>query len=115
MRIAIIGHKRIPGREGGIEVVVEELATRMSALGHDVTVYNRKNKTILPLKTYNGVHLITVPTIEKKVTDAVVNNLVSAENATNVYWAGLREKYNMNIHDDIIKNNYDATMKQLQD
>ena len=25
MKIAMIGHKRIPGREGGIEVVVEEL------------------------------------------------------------------------------------------
>ena len=29
MRIAMIGHKRIPGREGGVEVVVEELTTRM--------------------------------------------------------------------------------------
>lgn len=29
MKIAMIGHKRIPGREGGIEVVVEELTTRM--------------------------------------------------------------------------------------
>ena len=27
MKIAMIGHKRIPGREGGIEVVVEELTT----------------------------------------------------------------------------------------
>ena len=36
-----IGHKRIPSREGGIEVVVEELSTRMVELGHDVTCYNR--------------------------------------------------------------------------
>ena len=40
MKIAMIGHKRIPSREGGIEVVVEELSTRMIKLGHNVTVYN---------------------------------------------------------------------------
>lgn len=30
LRIAMLGHKRIPSREGGIEIVVEELATRMA-------------------------------------------------------------------------------------
>ena len=37
MRIAMLGHKRIPSHEGGIEVVVEELAARMvenGASGH---------------------------------------------------------------------------------
>ncbi len=29
MKIAMIGHKRIPSREGGVEVVVEEIATRL--------------------------------------------------------------------------------------
>ena len=41
MKIAMIGHKRIPSREGGVEIVVEELATRMVEKGHSVTVYNR--------------------------------------------------------------------------
>lgn len=27
LRIAMLGHKRIPSREGGIEIVVEELST----------------------------------------------------------------------------------------
>ena len=36
MKIAMLGHKRIPSREGGIEVVVEELASRMVSLGHSV-------------------------------------------------------------------------------
>ena len=31
MRIAMFGHKRIPSREGGIEIVVEELCTRMAS------------------------------------------------------------------------------------
>ena len=34
MKIAMIGQKRIPSREGGVEVVVTELSTRMSAMGY---------------------------------------------------------------------------------
>ena len=37
MKIAMIGQKRIPSREGGVEIVVEELSTRMAKLGYDVT------------------------------------------------------------------------------
>ena len=29
MKIAMIGHKRIPSREGGVEIVVEALSRRM--------------------------------------------------------------------------------------
>lgn len=38
----MLGHKRIPSREGGIEIVVEELATRMVTLGHKVTCYIKR-------------------------------------------------------------------------
>ena len=37
MKIAMFGHKQIPSRAGGVEIVVGELSTRMAALGHDVT------------------------------------------------------------------------------
>jgi len=76
-----------------------------------------------PVETQFGYHIIykvsqkekpTFDTVKEKVADAVLNELLSAENATYIYWAGLREKYNLTIHDDIIKNEYDATMKQLQ-
>ena len=46
LRIAMLGHKRIPSREGGIEIVVEELSTRMVNLGYDVTCYNRSGHHI---------------------------------------------------------------------
>ena len=42
IKIAMLGHKRIPSREGGVEIVVGELATRMAQKGHDVTCFNRK-------------------------------------------------------------------------
>ena len=41
LKIAMFGHKRIPSREGGIEIVVEELCTRMVQIGHQITCYSR--------------------------------------------------------------------------
>lgn len=82
MKIAMLGHKRIPSREGGIEIVVEKLAVRMAEKGHDVTVYNRSGHHVsLKEKAgkhkskkfdYKGVHIITVPTFEKKSLNAIV-------------------------------------------
>lgn len=73
------GHKRIPSREGGVEIVVEELSTRLVKLGNKVDVYNRKGKNVQDknadkenkkIKEYNGVKIITIPTINKKGIDA---------------------------------------------
>ena len=81
MKIAMIGHKRIPSREGGVEVVVEELSTRLVQQGHQVDVYNRKGKNVQDknadkenkkLKNYKGVNIITIPTINKKGLDALI-------------------------------------------
>lgn len=41
MKIVMFGHKRIPSREGGVEVAVGELSRRMAAMGHEVVCYNR--------------------------------------------------------------------------
>ena len=41
LKIAVLGHKTIPSRQGGIEIVVEELTVRMAKLGHKITVHNR--------------------------------------------------------------------------
>lgn len=46
MKIAMIGHKRIPSREGGVEIVVGELSRRMVSLGNSVTAFNRKSEHI---------------------------------------------------------------------
>ena len=81
MRIAMIGHKRIPSREGGVEIVVEELSTRLVKEGHQVDVYNRRGKNVQDknadkdkknLKEYKGVNIITIPTINKKGIDALI-------------------------------------------
>jgi len=80
MKIAMIGHKRIPGREGGVEVVVEELTTRM-AKDNDVVVYNRISKRFPKQKEYKGVKIINIPTIEKKSTDAVIYSFLATLHA----------------------------------
>ena len=82
MKIAMIGHKRVPEREGGIEVVVEELSTRMAKLRHDVTVYNRHKKGKKAPKNYKGVKIVDVPTIERKSTDAAVYAFLASIMAT---------------------------------
>ena len=73
VKIAILGHKRIPSRGGGIEIVVEELSNRMVEQGHQVTCYNRKGHHVSgkefddsSLSDYKGVHLKSVCTIDKK-------------------------------------------------
>ena len=81
MKIAMIGHKRVPGREGGVEVVVEELAGRMAAAGHSVTLYNRAAKGMPKYKEYEGSRIITVPTINKKSLDAVVYSFLASVHA----------------------------------
>lgn len=81
-----IGHKRIPSREGGIEVVVEELSTRMVALGHDVTCYNRGGHHVSGREfddgnkrtEYKGVKLKTVPTINRKGLAAMSSSFFGA-------------------------------------
>ena len=91
MKIAMLGHKRIPGREGGVEIVVEELSTRMVEKGHQVTVYNRKGKNVQDknadkenrkLKEYKGVKIVTIPTINKKGIDAVIYSFFASIRAS---------------------------------
>ena len=41
IKLACFGQKRISSREGGVEIVVEELYTHMVKLGYDITCLNR--------------------------------------------------------------------------
>ena len=77
MKIAMFGHKRVPSREGGVEVVVGELSTRMAALGHEVVCYNRGGDAKRCAQV-SGVRLKTVPTINKKGLAAVSSSFFAA-------------------------------------
>ena len=84
MKIAFIGHKRIPSREGGVEIVVGELAERMVALGHTVHAYNRMGHHVSgsendapKLKNYKGIKIITIPTFDNKNLNAIVYTVLA--------------------------------------
>lgn len=76
LKIAMFGHKHIPSREGGVEVVVGELCARMAALGHEVVCYNRGGAA--NERTYHGIRLKTVPTIRRKGLAAVTSSFFAA-------------------------------------
>lgn len=80
LKIAMLGHKRIPSREGGVEVVVEELSSRMVEQGHSVTCYNRGSYHInrKNLHEYKGIKLKTVFTINRKGFAAVTSSVFAA-------------------------------------
>lgn len=83
-RIAMIGHKRIPSREGGVEIVVDELATRLVQHGFSVDAYNRSGYHVSGKefdekrgKVYNGIKLITIPTFKSSSLNASVYSLLA--------------------------------------
>ena len=82
MAIAMFGQKRL-SREGGIEIVVKELCTRMVKNGYTVTCYNRSGHHVsgaeYDKKTeYEGINQKCVPTIEKKGLAAVSSSFFAA-------------------------------------
>ena len=85
LNIVMLGHKRIPSREGGVEIVVEELATRMAAAGHKVTCLNRAGRHVSgrefdekARKEYRGVLIKTVPALDKKGLAAMTASVTGA-------------------------------------
>ncbi|NLO37250.1 MAG: glycosyltransferase family 4 protein [Clostridiaceae bacterium] len=83
----MIGHKRIPSREGGVEIVVHELATRMVLSGHRVDAYNRAGHPVsgehdafdsaASRKEYRGIRIITIPTFQTGSLNALVYSLLA--------------------------------------
>jgi len=66
MRIAVLGSKGVPGRHG-VEVVVDNVASRLAGIGHDVTIFGYSNYfgdlteymgcALVPVKGSNNVFL----------------------------------------------------------
>ena len=81
----MLGHRVIPYHNGGVEVVVEELSTRMVQLGHKVTCYNRRGHYEIgsefdgkKLTEYKGVRLKNVFTINRKGLAAMTSSIFGA-------------------------------------
>ena len=77
MKIAIVGARGIPVNYGGFETCAEQLATRLTRKGHEVTVYCCKPYSKSNEKTYKGIERIILPTIRKKSLEKVVFSVLS--------------------------------------
>ncbi len=78
MKISMIGHKKIPSRSGGVEVVVYELSTRLAKLGHNVTCYNRGDTLLYKKYNLGNIKIKEVPTISLKGMAAVTSSFMAA-------------------------------------
>lgn len=85
LKIAMVGQKRIPSREGGVEIVVDELSTRYVKLGHEVDAYNRYGYHVSGKefdesrgKIYEGIRLITIPTFKNSSLNAMVYSILAS-------------------------------------
>lgn len=81
MRLAILGTRGIPARYGGFETLAEELSARLTARGHDVTVYTRMRYAEPGLSEHRGAKIRVLPTIPTKYLDTVVHGLLSGFDA----------------------------------
>jgi glycosyltransferase involved in cell wall biosynthesis len=79
MKVALIGQKGIPAKEGGVERHVEDLAVRLSGEGVSVLAYSRKNYTGVVDKTYKykGVKVVNLPGIPTKNLDAITHTFLA--------------------------------------
>ncbi|MGH2515736.1 MAG: glycosyltransferase family 4 protein [Ktedonobacterales bacterium] len=79
MRIAMLGLKGIPATYGGVERYTEEVAVRLAARGHEVFVYCRSHYTTREIarKPYQGVHLVRLPSLNRRTTDTLSHTLLS--------------------------------------
>ncbi|MGU8471678.1 glycosyltransferase family 4 protein [Clostridium perfringens] len=89
LNIAMIGHKVVPSRRGGIELVLTILCPLLVKKGYNVTCFNRsgdkiENEYISKVKNneYKGVKLKKVCTFNKKGLAALTSSFAAAICAT---------------------------------
>ena len=82
LSIALLGTRGIPASYSGFETCAEELAWRLAARGHAVTVYRRSHHYPNDhRKDYRGARLVTLPTVANKYADTIVHTALSGIHA----------------------------------
>ena len=88
MKVAMIGHKVVPSRRGGIENVLTTLCPMLVEMGLDVTCYNRSSDKIeneyvgtVADKTYKGVKLKKALTLNIRGFAAMIASFTAAISA----------------------------------
>ncbi len=88
MKVAMIGHKVVPSRRGGIENVLTTLCPMMVEMGLDVTCYNRSSDKVeneyvgtVNNKMYKGVKLKNAWTLNVRGFAAMIASFTAAISA----------------------------------
>lgn len=81
MKIGVIGQKGIPSRAGGVEIHVEEIASRLADNGNDVTVYCRKSYCEEIKETHKGINLVYILSLNTKHLDAITYTFLASIDA----------------------------------
>ena len=77
MKIYIIGQKGIPAVGGGVETHVNDLAVKLVEKGHEVFAYTRNNYSDKKIKEYQGIKLISLPSINTDSLDAISHTFLA--------------------------------------
>lgn len=85
MKVAMIGHKVVPSRRGGIESVLTNLCPIMAEMGVDVTCYNRSSDKVeneyvgtVVNNEYCGVKIKKAWTLSGKGVSAMIASFTAA-------------------------------------
>jgi glycosyltransferase involved in cell wall biosynthesis len=81
MKIAVIGAKGLPPKQGGIEHYCAEVYPRMVARGHSVDLYARSSYTEdnwFGNSDYQGVRVVSLPSFPKRGLDAFLSSALGA-------------------------------------
>ena len=88
LAIAMFGQKRL-SREGGVEIVVKELCTRMAQQGCQVTCYNRSGHHVSGAEyddagktEYEEIRQKSVPTIERRGARDIIRGCHNRDKGT---------------------------------
>lgn len=89
MKVAMIGHKVVPSRRGGIENVLTTMCPLMVEMGHDVTCYNRSSDKVenefvgtVKNKRYKGVRIKKAWTLNVRGLAAMIASFTAAISAS---------------------------------
>ena len=82
MTIGIIGTRGYPYVYSGYETFIAELAPRLVERGHDVTVYCHRGLFDSRPPVVDGVRLVYLPALEKKILSQFSHSFVSTVSAT---------------------------------
>lgn len=85
MKVAMVGHKVVPSRRGGIELVLTSLCPLLAEAGVEVTCYNRSSDKVeneyvgtVENKMYRGVKLKNAWTINARGVSAMAASFTAA-------------------------------------